>query len=348
MVRAARAARRRDPRRRVTLRAMATRRSSALYWIIGRVGTSRIVSRLHPRVYRLTGGRGIVGRSMGMRHVVVTTVGRRSGTVREIPLYATEDGPRLLLIGSYAGRDRDPAWVGNLEANPVLGLRGIRLCLHKRDFFRTQLRALLRVAAEFPEGLVRVMFPLISGIEEIRVARLLVHQIADELRGEGHDIAHLPPLGAMVEVPSAALMAEKLAGEVEFLSIGTNDLIQYTLAVDRGNDLVADLYRPTSPAVLRLIAEVVSAGEACGTEVTMCGEMAADPLMVPVLIGLGLRQFSMNPMAVPVIRSLIRQLSYRETVHIARHARELATARDVEEFLLERLAISLAKTKIRV
>jgi len=248
------------------------------------------------------------------------------------------------LGGKKLGREM----MGNLEANPVLGLRGIRLCLHKRDFFRTQLRALLRVAAEFPEGLVRVMFPLISGIEEIRVARLLVHQIADELRGEGHDIAHLPPLGAMVEVPSAALMAEKLAQEVEFLSIGTNDLIQYTLAVDRGNDLVADLYRPTSPAVLRLIAEVVSAGEACGTEVTMCGEMAADPLMVPVLIGLGLRQFSMNPMAVPVIRSLIRQLSYRETVHIARHARELATARDVEEFLLERLAISLAKTKIRV
>ena len=102
---------------------MASRRSSARYWIIGRVGTSRIVSRLHPRVYRLTGGRGIVGRSMGMRHVVVTTVGRRSGTVREIPLYATEDGPRLLLIGSYAGRDRDPAWVGNLEANPVADVR---------------------------------------------------------------------------------------------------------------------------------------------------------------------------------------------------------------------------------
>jgi deazaflavin-dependent oxidoreductase (nitroreductase family) len=98
--------------------AMVARRSSALYWIIGRFGTSRMVSRLHPRVYRLTGGRGIVGRSMGMRHVVVTTVGRRSGIVREIPLYATDDGPRLLLVGSYAGRDRDPAWVGNLAAHP--------------------------------------------------------------------------------------------------------------------------------------------------------------------------------------------------------------------------------------
>jgi deazaflavin-dependent oxidoreductase (nitroreductase family) len=123
MVRAARAARRRDPRGRVTLRAMATRRSSALYWIIGRVGTSRIVSRLHPRVYRLTGGRGVIGRSMGMRHVVVTTVGRRTGTLREIALYATEDGPRLLLVGSFAGRDRDPAWVGNLAAHPEAAVR---------------------------------------------------------------------------------------------------------------------------------------------------------------------------------------------------------------------------------
>jgi phosphotransferase system enzyme I (PtsI) len=234
------------------------------------------------------------------------------------------------------------------EANPVLGLRGIRLCFSKPDFFRAQLRALLLTAGEFPAGRLRIMFPLISGIEEIRVARLLVREISNDLRAEGHEIPDDIPLGAMVEVPSSAVMARELAREVDFMSIGTNDLIQYSLAVDRSNDLVADLYRPTSPAVLRLIAEVISAGEAEGTDVSMCGEMAADPLMVPVLVGFGLRSFSMNPQAVPVVRALIRQLSYREAGQIARQAAKLVTARDVEEYLLERLAFLLAKTRIQV
>jgi phosphotransferase system enzyme I (PtsI) len=192
------------------------------------------------------------------------------------------------------------------------------------------------------------MFPLISGIEEVRVARLLVREISAELRAEGHEIPDDVPIGAMVEVPSSAVMARELAREVDFMSIGTNDLIQYSLAVDRSNNLVADLYQPTNPAVLRLIAEVISAGEAEGTDVAMCGEMAADPLMVPVLVGLGLRSFSMNPQAVPVVRALIRQLSFREACQIARQALKLVTARDVEEYLLERLAFLLAKTKIQV
>mgnify|MGYP001822540983 CR=1 FL=1 len=234
------------------------------------------------------------------------------------------------------------------EANPVLGLRGIRLCLSKPDFFRAQLRALLLTAGEFPIGRLKIMFPLISGIEEVRVARLLVREISAELRTEGHEIPDGIPLGAMVEVPSSAVMARELAREVDFISIGTNDLIQYTLAVDRSNTLVADLYRPTSPAVLRLIAEVIAAGEAENTDVSMCGEMAADPLMVPVLVGLGLRSFSMNPQAVPVVRALIRQLSFREAGQIARQAVKFVTARDVEEYLLERLAFLLAKTKIQV
>ncbi len=234
------------------------------------------------------------------------------------------------------------------EANPVLGLRGIRLCFSKPDFFRAQLRALLLTAGEFPVGRLKIMFPLISGIEEVRVARLLVREISAELRAEGHEIPDGIPLGAMVEVPSSAIMARELAREVDFISIGTNDLIQYTLAVDRSNNLVADLYRPTNPAVLRLIAEVIAAGEAEKTDVSMCGEMAADPLMVPVLVGLGLRSFSMNPQAVPVVRALIRQLSFREAGQIARQAAKFVTARDVEEYLLERLAFLLAKTKIQV
>jgi phosphotransferase system enzyme I (PtsI) len=230
------------------------------------------------------------------------------------------------------------------EANPVLGLRGIRLCFSKPDFFRAQLRALLLTAGEFPVGRLKIMFPLISGIEEVRVARLLVREISAELRAEGHEIPEGIPLGAMVEVPSSAIMARELAREVDFMSIGTNDLIQYSLAVDRSNNLVADLYRPTSPAVLRLIAKVIAAGEAENTDVSMCGEMAADPLMVPVLVGLGLRSFSMNPQAVPVVRSLIRQ----QAGQIARQAAKFVTARDVEEYLLERLAFLLAKTKIQV
>jgi len=238
--------------------------------------------------------------------------------------------------------------IGATEANPVLGLRGIRLCFSQPEFFRTQLRALLRVAGEYPEGRVRIMFPLISGIEEIRVARLLVRRLRAELREEGRSVPDGIPLGAMVEVPSSAVMAEDLARETDFLSIGTNDLIQYSLAVDRSNEQVAHLYRPTSPAVLRMIAGVRAAGDAAGVPVTICGEMAADPLMVPLLVGLGLRSFSMNPQAVPVFRALIRQLSYRESVQMARQALALVTAREVEEFLLERLAIVLAKTKIRV
>jgi phosphotransferase system enzyme I (PtsI) len=132
------------------------------------------------------------------------------------------------------------------------------------------------------------------------------------------------------------------------MSIGTNDLIQYSLAVDRSNDLVADLYRPTSPAVLRLVANVIAAGKAEGVGVAMCGEMAADPLMVPVLVGLGLEKFSMNPQAIPVVRALVRQLSFREAARIARQASKLVTAREVEEYLLERLAFLLAKAKIPV
>jgi len=238
--------------------------------------------------------------------------------------------------------------IGTTEANPVLGLRGIRLCFSQPAFFRTQLRAILRVAGEFPRGRVRIMFPLISGIEEFRIARLLVRELTEDLIRDGFKIPRQVPLGAMVEVPSSAILAEELAREVDFISIGTNDLIQYSLAVDRSNELVAHLYRPTSPAVLRLISSVITAGEAADTDISMCGEMAADPLMVPVLVGLGLVRFSMNPQAVPVVKALIRQLSYREAAQIARQASTLVTSREVEEYLLERLAFLFAKNKIRV
>jgi phosphotransferase system enzyme I (PtsI) len=268
-------------------------------------------------------------------------------TYREI---TTRMAPYPVTIRTYdlGGKKLAREVIGSTEANPVLGLRGIRLCFSQPDFFKTQLRALARLAGEFEPGRVRIMFPLISGIEEFRIARLLFQKITDEVRAEGYAVNDEVPLGAMVEVPSAAVMANELAREVDFISIGTNDLIQYSLAVDRANELVAHLYRPTSPAILRLITNVVEAGAAAGIPVAMCGEMAADPLMVPVLLGIGLENFSMNPQAIPVVRALVRQLSYRESVNLARQASAMATARDVEEFLLERLAISLAKIKIRV
>jgi phosphotransferase system enzyme I (PtsI) len=259
-----------------------------------------------------------------------------------------EDGPVTIRTFDLGGKKLAREVIGNVEANPVLGLRGIRLCFSQPEFFRTQLRALLRLAGEYPVGKIRILFPLISGIEEFRIAKLLVRKLRSELREEGHEVPEDIPLGAMVEVPSSAIMARELAHEADFLSIGTNDLIQYSLAVDRSNERVADLYRPTSPAVLRLISDVLAAGKAEDVAVTMCGEMAADPLMVPILVGLGLTRFSMNPQAVPVVRALIRQLSYRESAHLARQALKMATARAVEEYLLERLAITLAKTKIRI
>ena len=260
-------------------------------------------------------------------------------------------GPSPVTIRTFdlGGRKLAQEIIGaDSEANPVLGLRGIRLCFSRPEFFRTQLRAILQVAGEFPLGRVRILFPLISGIEEFRIARLLVREITTELEEKELPVHHDVPLGAMIEVPSAAVMARDLADDVDFMSIGTNDLIQYSLAVDRSNNLVANLYKPTHPAVIRLISDVISAGQSKGVDVSMCGEMAADPLMVPVLVGLGLEKFSMNPHAIPVVRALIRQLSYREASQIARQALKLVTARDVEEYLLERLAFLLAKTKIHV
>ena len=258
--------------------------------------------------------------------------------------------PKPVIIRTFdlGGKKLAREVMGGDEDNPVLGLRGIRLCFSKPAFFRTQLRALIRTAAEFPPGRLRIMFPLISGLEEFQRARLLVQQLARELAGEGVELQGKIPLGAMVEVPSSAVMAEELAEHADFLSIGTNDLIQYSLAVDRANELVANLYRPANPAVLRLIAGVIRAGARAGIDVAMCGEMASDPLMVPLLVGMGLRRFSMNPQAIPLIRSQIRRMDERRNSEIASRALKMKTAREVEEFLLENFALSLARMKIQV
>lgn len=263
-------------------------------------------------------------------------------------LAALDPKPVVIRTFDLGGKKLAREVMGGEESNPVLGLRGIRLCFAKPGFFKTQLRALIRAAAEFAPGRLRIMFPLISCIEEFLRARLLVEQLVEELGREGVPLQAPIPMGAMVEVPSAAIMAEELAQKADFLSIGTNDLIQYSLAVDRANEEVASLYRPTSPALLRLISGVVKAGSLAGIDVGMCGEMASDPLMVPLLIGMGLRKFSMNPQAIPLIRSQIRRIDSKEKTKIASQALQMTTAREVEEFLLEKFALSLARMKIQV
>jgi phosphotransferase system enzyme I (PtsI) len=237
--------------------------------------------------------------------------------------------------------------LGNPEDNPVLGLRGVRLCLQKPEFFRTQLRALLR-AAGHGQGLLRIMVPLIGHVEEVRTVRVLLDRYREELQAEGHQVPRTIKLGVMIEVPAAALISEHLAKVVDFFAIGTNDLTQYTLAVDRSNEHVAELYRPFHPAVLRLIDRVITAAHRGDITVSMCGEMAADPLAIPVLVGLGLQEFSVHPAALPVVKRLVRALSFKEARRIAHRALGLATAKEVEEYLLEQLSGLLAHLKVRI
>jgi phosphoenolpyruvate-protein phosphotransferase (PTS system enzyme I) len=226
--------------------------------------------------------------------------------------------------------------MGSKEDNPVLGLRALRLCMKHRDMFRTQLRALLRASAFGP---LRIMFPLVSGVQELRQVKALLREIKNELDAEG--LAYNPklPVGIMIEVPSAALIADMLATEADFFAIGTNDLIQYSLAIDRSNENVSYLYEPLHPALLRLIKSVIDAGKRAGIPVSMCGEMASDPIYAIVLLGLGLEIFSMNPSNIPVIKNVIRSVRYRDCRRIAEVALQKKTAQEIEEFIIESVAM---------
>ena len=216
------------------------------------------------------------------------------------------------------------------EPNPVLGLRAVRFCLRRPEILRTQLRALLRVAAE--TGNVRVLVPMITTLEEWRQVKGMVESCRRELEDEGVAV-EVPPLGAMVEVPAAALLAGSLAAEADFLSIGTNDLIQYTLAVDRGNRSVAHLYDPWHPAVLELVRRTIEAGHERGVSVSLCGELASDPLGALTLLGLGLEEFSCNPVVIPEIRTLLRAADAREARTIVGEALRLATGEEIRQRL---------------
>jgi phosphoenolpyruvate-protein phosphotransferase (PTS system enzyme I) len=218
------------------------------------------------------------------------------------------------------------------ERNPFLGLRSVRLCLRNLTLFKTQMRAILRASAS---GNVRILFPMISTLLELRQCKMILAEVKEDLEEEG--IAFNPhlPVGTMIEVPSAAILAEQFAREVDFFSIGTNDLVQYTLAADRNNEAVASLYSPGDPAVLRLIDNVVRAGRKSEITVNVCGEMSGEPQYTMLLLGLGLRQLSATPHNIPEIKRIIRSVTIQESVAVAQEAMRLETARDVNNYLRE-------------
>ena len=226
------------------------------------------------------------------------------------------------------------------EPNPAMGLRAIRYCLAHRELFRAQLRALLRASAH---GSLRLMFPLISGLSELREARSELEACRTELSRAGVPMGKRFPVGIMVETPSAALIADRLAQEAEFFSVGTNDLIQYTLAIDRQNRDVAYLYKPLHLSVLRSIQNIVSAAKAAGIPVSMCGEMAGDPIYSLVLLALGFDELSMTAGQIPVVKNILRSASRSEAQTLLNAAMELTTAEEIERYIrteMERRFIS--------
>ncbi|HEY1170627.1 MAG TPA: phosphoenolpyruvate--protein phosphotransferase [Verrucomicrobiae bacterium] len=226
------------------------------------------------------------------------------------------------------------------EMNPFLGWRAIRFCLQELDVFRVQLRAILRASAV---GNVKIMYPMISGVEELRQANALLEECKDQLRAEGKAFDDKLEIGAMIEIPSAALAADSLAKRVQFFSLGTNDLIQYSLAVDRMNEKIAHLYEPSHPAILRLIQMTVEAAHRKGLWVGVCGEMAGDPALVPLLLGLGVDELSAAAPLVPQIKKLIRQIKQSEAEELVRKAFECDSGAEIHALSLQ-LARKVAPT----
>ena len=224
------------------------------------------------------------------------------------------------------------------EMNPFLGYRAIRICLHRPDIFKTQLRALIR-ASEF--GPVEIMFPMIATLAELLQAKAIYQECKDELQKDHPGLGDNVKIGMMIEVPLAALYADQLAKEVDFFSIGTNDLIQYCFAADRGNDAVSYLYQPLNPAFLRLIKHVIDAAHANNTKAAMCGEMAGDQLAMPLLLGLGLDEYSMSASSILRTRSMMKDLDTKECAKWANDAINLCyTADEVEKMVKTRLGMN--------
>jgi len=220
------------------------------------------------------------------------------------------------------------------EMNPFLGWRAIRFCLERLDIFKIQLRAILRASVV---GNISMMYPMISGIEEFRQANKILHEVKQSLRDSKIPFNEDMKVGAMIEVPSAAVIADILAKEADFFSIGTNDLIQYSLAVDRGNDKIAHLYQPSHIAVVRLIKNIIDAGHKEGIPVAMCGEMSSEALYTTLLIGLGLDEFSVSPVVLPEIKKVIRSISKKEAKVFAEKALKCVTGKEIDDFAKEAL-----------
>ena len=216
------------------------------------------------------------------------------------------------------------------QENPFLGWRAIRISLERKDIFETQLRAILRASGA---GNVKILFPMISGLDEVHECKKALENAKSELQKEGIKYDLDIEIGVIIEVPSAALLADKIAKEVDFLSIGTNDLVQYLLAVDRGNERIAYLYQHLHPAILRMIKQIIMAGHQEGVWVGMCGEMASDPLSTLILVGMDLDEFSVSPIAVPEIKKIIRSTEYREAARIAKKVLQFDRPSEVERFM---------------
>src|SRR5262245_8168314 len=228
----------------------------------------------------------------------------------------------------------DARWFPEPQRSGHAGLRGVRFGLAQPRIFKTQLRALLRAAVHGP---LRIMFPFVSSVQEVRDARALLLEAREELTSRGVAVPEVA-VGIMIEVPSAAFTASLLAKEADFFTIGTNDLIQYTLAVDRTDDRVSNRYEPLHPAVLRLLRQVRRAATREGIPVSVCGEMASDPLLLKLLIGCGLREFSMTPGAIPMARQVVRDTSARQMVRIAARVLTLGTVEEIEQYLGDEIA----------
>jgi phosphotransferase system enzyme I (PtsI) len=258
---------------------------------------------------------------------VLQGMGTRPVTIRTLDLGA-DKMPRV------AGKRREK------EPNPALGLRAVRYCLKNRDVFHTQLRGLLRAS---PCGNLRIMFPMISGLTELREARSALEQAKEELAREGVPFASRIAVGIMVETPAAAWAADKLAEECDFFSIGTNDLIQYSMAIDRQNREVAYLYRPLHIAILRAIRFVVQAAHGAGIPISMCGEMAGDPMNALILLGLGMDELSMVPAQIPVVKRIVRQATAEDGRKLVEQAFKLSTAEEIERFVKSEMQVRFGR-----
>lgn len=244
-------------------------------------------------------------------------------------------GERRLTVRTYDfGGDKPMPRAGPTEPNPAMGLRSLRWCFANPDLFLQQLRALLRAAVK---GDVRILLPMVGSLEEVRRAKAMIRQAARELEAEGIEHHPDPPVGVMIEIPAASLIADLLAPEVDFFSIGTNDLIQYNLAVDRVNPQVAGLFRPSHPSVLRLLRQTIQAAQAASIPVTMCGEMGGHSIYAALLLGMGIRAFSLTPGYIPRVRRLLRSLTLRRARALAAQCLRLGTAEEVEALLHSRV-----------